>query len=55
MENISASSDKPTNPLRHDPKFIEIRKDIGFEPKYQYQLMQLVTQIQPEVFERDWD
>ena len=37
------------SPLRHDPKFIEICKDIGFAPKYQYQLMQLVTQIQPEV------
>ena len=32
-----------------DERFIEICKDIGFAPKYQYQLMQLVTQIQPEV------
>jgi hypothetical protein len=32
-----------TSPLRYDPKFIEICKDIGFVPKYQYQLMQLVT------------
>ena len=32
-----------------DKRFIEICKDVGFAPKYQYQLMQLVTQIQPEV------
>ena len=32
-----------------DERFIEIGKDIGFAPKYQYQLMQLITQIQPEV------
>lgn len=32
-----------------DEQFIEICKDIGFAPKYQYQLMQLVTQIQPEI------
>ena len=48
-ENFSVSSDKPTNPLRHDPKFVEICKDIGFAPKYQYQLMQLVVQLKHEV------
>ena len=32
-----------------DERFIEICKDIGFAPKYQYQLIQLVVQLKPEV------
>jgi len=35
--------------LLYDPKFVEICKDIGFASKYQYQLMQLVVQLKPEV------
>ena len=35
--------------LLYDPKFIEICKDIGFAPKYQYQLMQLLVQLKPEI------
>jgi hypothetical protein len=37
------------NELRYDPKFVEIYKDIGFAPKYQYQLMQLIVHLKPEV------
>ena len=37
------------NPLRHDRQFVDICRDIGFAPKYQYQLMQLVLQLDPEV------
>ena len=35
--------------LRYDPKFVEICEDIGFDPKSQYQLMQLVVQLKPEI------
>lgn len=35
--------------LLYDKQFVEICKDIGFAPKYQYQLMQLVVQLKPEV------
>ncbi|HEX6645727.1 MAG TPA: hypothetical protein VF047_00955 [Nitrososphaeraceae archaeon] len=46
----SGSKGRPRiSELRYDQKFVEICKDIGFAPKYQYQLMQLVTQIQPEI------
>lgn len=41
--------DKQTNPILYDKQFIEICKDIGFAPKYQYQLMQLICQLKPEV------
>ena len=40
---------KDIYPLAYDPNFVEICKDIGFAPKYQYQLMQLVVQLKSEV------
>jgi hypothetical protein len=38
-----------TSELRYDPKFIEICKSIHRSPKYQYQLMQIVLQLDPDV------
>ena len=37
------------NPLVHDKQFVEICKDTGFTPKYQYQIMQVKTQLKPDV------
>ena len=37
------------NELRFDPKFIEICKSIGNAPKYQYQMLQIILQIDPDV------
>ena len=39
---------KDQNQLSYDPKFIEICKDIGFAPKYQYQLLLQLTRDLPE-------
>ena len=37
------------NELRSDPKFVEICKDIGNTPKYQYQMLQIILQVDPDV------
>lgn len=37
-----------TSELRYDPKFIEICKSIDHSPKFQYQLMQIVLQLDPD-------
>jgi len=39
------------NPLAYNEKFTSICKSVSYTPKYQYQLMQLVTQIDPEVLD----
>lgn len=46
------SRDSRTSPLRYDEKFIEICKDIGFSPKYQYQLLQLILQVPEDIMEK---
>ena len=40
-----------TSPLRFDRQFIEICKDVGYSPKYQYQLLQLILQIPVDIME----
>jgi len=42
---------KDQNPLAYNEKFVSICKSVSYTPKYQYQLMQLVTQIDPEVLD----
>ena len=37
------------NELRYDKNFVETCKSIGKTPKYQYQLLQIVVQIDPDV------
>ena len=40
-----------TTPLRYDPKFVEICKEVGYSPKYQYQLLQLILQVPEDIME----
>jgi len=47
----SGKGEGQSNPLVYDEKFIAICKSVSYTPKYQYQLMQLVTQIDPEVLD----
>ena len=35
----NSNKDYRTSPLRFDPKFVEICRDVGYSPKYQYQLL----------------
>ena len=37
------------NELRYNPKFVKVCKSINRSPKYQYQLMQIVLQLDPDV------
>ena len=46
---IVIPQDVRANPLLYDKQFVEICQDIGFAPKYQYQLMQLIVQLKEEV------
>jgi hypothetical protein len=43
----------PAHPLRYDTNFIQICKDIGYSPKYQYQLLQSILQVPAEGNKRD--
>jgi len=47
--NFVGDKNPRANQLIYDSQFVEICKDIGFSPKYQYQLMQLICQLKPEV------
>jgi hypothetical protein len=38
-----------TSELRYDEKFVNICKSISLSPKYQYQLLQVVLQLDPDV------
>ena len=43
--------DKQTNQILYDKQFIEICKDIGFAPKYQYQLLSLILKVDKNIME----
>jgi len=43
---------KDINPISYDPKFVEICKDLGYSPKYQYQLLQLILQVPLDIMEK---
>ena len=39
------------NPLRYDKKFIDICRSIPYSPKYQYQLLQMIIQVEEKIME----
>ena len=39
-----------TNPILHDTNFVEICKDMGFDPKYQFQLS-LIMKVEEQIME----
>lgn len=41
----------PTNPLVKDEIFRNLCKSMGISPKYQYQCLQIVTQLEPEILQ----
>ena len=52
MEKKTVKKGPPANPLRYDKKFVEICKDIGYSPKYQYQFLQLIIQVREDIMEK---
>ena len=51
LRNSVTEKGPQANPLRYDKKFIEICRSIPYSPKYQYQLLQLILQVQEEIME----
>ena len=52
IEEVTSSIKKrgpQVNELRFDKKFIEVCRSIGNAPKYQYQMLQIIFQIDPDV------
>ena len=46
FRNSLPETGRPGNPLRYDEQFIETCKSIPYSPKYQYQLLQLILQVE---------
>jgi len=55
IEELSSSIIKrgpKESPLRNDPKFIKLCRSMAISPKYQYQCLQVILQLDPKILQK---